>query len=259
MKRGPWQIIRHVNHDKTRSTDRALRKGAAPDSTVGYSNILFSYGEYAPSSPIGPERPTVLQVIVALGRSQIDPISTPAPYPISERDGTRMREEESKAKEKWVTEKTRKERRGKIRYAGKHGGRRKTYKRSIRISKNTRESNTRYEKRKIRLEEGEREEERRDVGKRAERAGKNRIPCTARLRHPSYVFHDPIAISPVPTRGKEKRVARNFRLTSGWFTNHPRFGLMPPLTDEKLHFSLHPCPEQPITAVSLRATNREQK
>jgi len=59
-----------------------------PDSTVNYSNILFSSTKSTPHRvPIGPERPTVLQVIVALGRSQIDPISTPIPNPISERVG----------------------------------------------------------------------------------------------------------------------------------------------------------------------------
>jgi len=47
---------------------------------------------------------------------------------------------------------------------------------------------------------------------------------TARLRYSSTFS---TTLSPYPD-SREKKVARNFRLTSRWFTNHPRFGVTPP-------------------------------
>lgn len=100
-----WPPTDHVNHDKTGEMGSCpSRKGAALDSTVGYSNILFFFlTESTPHRvPIVPERPTVLQVIVALGRAQIDPYIQ---HPDSQPDpgaGGRAREE-AKAKEKIQT------------------------------------------------------------------------------------------------------------------------------------------------------------
>lgn len=63
---------------------------------------FFPYGESTPHRvPIGPERPTVLQVIVALGRTQIDPISTPTRSRSEMERGYGRKEEGREEENRW--------------------------------------------------------------------------------------------------------------------------------------------------------------
>lgn len=146
IEESPWQIIGHVNRDKTRATDRALRKGAPPDSTVGYSNILFSYEEYAPSSSHRPRETNGITSNCRPGeiadRPYIHPSSQPDLGARWDEDTGGRKQGEGKMSGK--NEKKKRDR-GKIRYVRKRDRRREAYKRS----KNTKESNARYEKRKI--------------------------------------------------------------------------------------------------------------
>lgn len=55
------------NYDKTRASDRSRPPGQWGRVDLRCSNILFSAESTPHRVPIGPERPTVLQVIVTLG------------------------------------------------------------------------------------------------------------------------------------------------------------------------------------------------
>lgn len=159
-----------------------------------------------------------------------------------------MREEGGKAKEKWVAEKNEKEKkdRGKIRYIGKHGRRRKTYNRS----KNMKESNTRYEKRKIGLvEEGGKEERIERLWKWAEKAGKSNTMY--RQTATPFLFHDPIALPRLEGK-KESSV----ELSPNKWMIHKSSPIRPDATPRRWETSFQSI-SLPITPVSLQATNRE--